>query len=116
MYTNDQLHNLEERELISIILKLQKRLIDVTPCEYKSGLVHNYHFASNELLKLSRDRMFGSGLILTITDLKGAPKVKPVMVKDGFSVATINSLLDDMQYSYKSAIEFKPTEQRLKIK
>ena len=82
--------------------------------QYKASLIHVYHFAGNELLKCNNDRFMGSGLIVEIKSLKGDTVVMPFMVKDGLSNTTINSLLDDMQRSFNSSIEFKPVEKRLK--
>lgn len=81
--------------------------------QYKASLIHTYHFAGNELLKCGRDRLLGSGLIVEIKNLDGKQRVMPFMIKGGLSVATINSLLDDMQSTFDSAIEFKPVTKRL---
>lgn len=82
--------------------------------QYKASLIHTYHFAGNELLKCGSDRYMASGLIVEIKNLSGKTVVIPFMVKDGLSNNTINALLDDMQRSFNSAVEFKPVEKRLK--
>lgn len=111
--TTAELKDMSESELIAEIQKLNGMLAKYRPDQYRAALVHNYHFESDHLLKLNRERMSASGVILAVYDLSGAVRVSPILIKDGFSNATINALLDDMQYSYDSATEFKPVTKRL---
>ena len=107
---NEQIAALE-KEVAELKLKLD--LIGKVD-QYKASLIHTYHFAGNELLKCGNDRYMASGLIVEIKSLSGKAVVMPFMVKDGLSNETINALLDDMQRSFNSSVEFKPVEKRLK--
>ena len=80
--------------------------------EFEASLAHVYHFAGHELIKLGRDRRLGSGVIIEIRDLSGKVLVKPVLFKDGLSDSTINSMLNDMEYSFSLATELKPITAR----
>lgn len=113
MKTADQLKNMDDHELIHEILVLQEKLRNVNPEESEASAIHNYHFASNELLRLNKDRYLGSAVILTVHSLKGEVLVKPISITDGFSNNTINCLLDDLQYTFNYKTELKPTEKRL---
>lgn len=113
MKTLQQLHQMDEQELTQEVLTLQKMVTDMKICQSKSALIHNYHFAGEELLSCERERMLGSGVILAIYDLSGKIRVSPVMMKDGLSAESVNALLDDVQYSFDSATSFKPTQKRL---
>ena len=107
------LSNMEERELISEILQLRKIITDLESTELHASQIHNYHFASNELLKLTEKRFLGSGFIMTITSLNGLPIVKPITISNGFRDTTIDCLLDELQRTFEHKIEFKPTTKRL---
>ncbi|QCQ61896.1 hypothetical protein Barba19A_gp056 [Rheinheimera phage vB_RspM_Barba19A] len=109
MFDNENIEALE-KEIAA--LKMQLDLIGKVD-QYKASLIHTYHFAGAELLKCNIDRFTGSGLIVTIKSLSGKELVMPFMVKDGLSNTTINTLLDDMQRSFDSGIEFKPVQKRL---
>ena len=72
MKTKEQLHQLEDHQLIHEILCLQKIIEDRKIEESKCSSIHNYHFASNEIIKLTKDRWLGSALIFGgIYDCKG---------------------------------------------
>lgn len=113
MKTVKELKNLEERELIHEILVLQETIKNLKHTECHASQIHNYHFASNEILKLTEKRYLGSGFIMSISSLKGEPIVKPVTISDGFSNSTINCLLDELQKTFDYRVSFKPTEERL---
>lgn len=114
MKTKDQLHNLEDHELIHEILCLQKKLEDMQINEAVCSQIHNYHFASNEIIELNKDRFLGSAVILGgVYSLSGKQLVKPITITDGLSNNTINGLLDDIQSTFDHKIEFKPTTKRL---
>lgn len=80
--------------------------------ELGSQLTFNYHYASMEVLKLDRDRLMASGVVMHLYHIGGKEVCPPFLVKDGFSDKTINALLDDIQYSYDRSVEFKPTTKR----
>lgn len=82
--------------------------------QYQASSIMNYHIASINLLKLGRAHLLGSGLILSIHHLNGKEAIEPVCIKDGMSSKSINSLLDDIQYSFDLAVSFTPTKDRLK--
>jgi hypothetical protein len=115
MKTKEQLHKLEDHELIHEILCLQKIIEDRKIEESKCSAIHNYHFASNGIIKLTKDRFLGSAIILGgIYNLRGELLVDPVSISNGLSNNTINGLLDDLEATYNRLIEFKPTTERLK--
>ena len=114
MKTQQELHNMDEDQLVAEVLLLQNELRNKAICEFKSSSACSYHFAGNELLKLNRDRYMASGVIMTISDIKGKELMQQVCFKDGLSNESINALLEDMQYSYDRAVEFKPMTKRLK--
>ena len=70
--------------------------------------VHKLHFASYALDKISTDKMFGSGVIISITNLSGKPIVDPTVVSDGLSPETIAALQADMRRSFEKQMELKP--------
>lgn len=114
MKTIAELHNLEDHELINEVLKLQESLREMDIKESVCSQIHNYHFASNELLKLTKARFSGSGIILGgIYSLSGKCLMKPLTISGGLSNNTINGLLDDIQDTFDYKTEFKPTTNRL---
>ena len=108
-----ELDQLEAYELVHEVLYLQKELEDLRVSENKASSVHNYHFTSAELLKLSTKRYYGSGVIISLHGLDGKRLIAPTTIRDGLSVASINGLLDDIQLSYDRTIELKPVTTRL---
>ena len=70
--------------------------------------VHKLHFASYALDKLSTDKMFGSGVIISITSLSGKEIFGPTVISGGLSPETIAALQADMRRSFESRIELKP--------
>lgn len=114
MKTIEELNQLSEHELVSEVLKLQVKLSKLKVDEKSASAIHNYHFISNELLKLTKDHYMGSAVIVGgIYSLSGKILVEPFSISDGLSKATINGLLDDIQSTYDQKIEFKPTKKRL---
>jgi len=84
--------------------------------ELDSQLTFNYHYASTRVLKLDRDRLMASGIVMQMYHIGGREVCPPFFIKDGLSDETINALLDDIQYSYDRSVEFKPTTKRKEIK
>lgn len=76
--------------------------------EAKAMAVHNYHFASKEIEKLSIDRCMGSAVILELTLLGGKKGVEPVAIRNGLSAETIAAIKADLKRSFEWATEFKP--------
>ena len=74
----------------------------------KAYQVHELHFASYALDKLSTDLMCGSGVIISITSLSGKPLVEPTVISDGLSLETIAALQADMRRSFEKRTELKP--------
>ena len=70
--------------------------------------VHKLHFASYELDNISTDRMYGSGVIISITYLGGKSIVDPTAISDGLSPETIAALQADMRRSFEKRMELKP--------
>ena len=115
MKNKTELHQMEQSELIHEVLILQKIITDRQINEAVCSQIHNYHFASSEILKLNKERYTGSAVILGgVYTLSGKLLVKPITINDGLSNSTINSLLDDIEMTYQHKIEFKPTTKRLK--
>jgi hypothetical protein len=114
MLSIEQLKSMEDRELITEVLKLQVKLSEIQAKESEASQIHNYHFASIELLRLSTDHCLGSAIILSISTIRGELLVKPITISDGFSKNTVNSILDDLERTYQQKIELKPTTKRLK--
>lgn len=96
-----------EIEQLKLQLNINKR-----HNEFEASLAHVYHFSGLALINLGRDRRLGSGVIIEIRDVSGKTLVNPTLFKDGLSDSTINSLLDDMEYSFNLATELKPITQR----
>lgn len=113
MKTIDELKQMEERELITEVLRLQERLRNLKRDEHHASQIHNYHFAGSNLLKLTRQKCMGSGVVLSVCNLAGKSLVDPVTISDGFSDQTINSLLDDLEYTFNLKTELKPIQKRL---
>lgn len=112
-YTPESLRQLDDHELVNLVLQLQAQIDDLKVSEAESSQIHNYHFASNEILKLTKDRFAGSAVILAIHSLSGKPIVKPVSISGGFSNKMINCLLDELQATFDHKCELKPATKRL---
>ena len=69
---------------------------------------HKLHFASYALDKLSTVRMYGSGVIISITSLSGNPLVDPTVISDGRSPETIAALQAEMRRSFEKRMELEP--------
>lgn len=87
----------------ALIARLQRELR-----EAKAMAVHNYHFASKEIDKLSIARCMGSVVILELTLPGGKKGVEPVAIRNGLSTATIAAIKADLKRSFEYATEFKP--------
>lgn len=74
--------------------------------ELESQLAMSYHFADAELHKAGA--LMGSGCVITLTALGGRELIKPVMILDGLSPATIAALRADIVRSWERATELKP--------
>lgn len=113
MSTGKDLHQMEDLELINEILKLRTIISSRNISEAECSQIHNYHFTSNEILKLDSKRYTGSAVILGgVYDLKGKMLSRPITITDGLSDNTINALLDDIERTYQHKITFKPTKTR----
>ena len=114
MKNKTELHNMDDHELIHEILCLQKVIADMSINEASCSQIHRYHFASNEVIKLTKERYMASGFILGgIYSLSGKQIVQPLAISGGFSNSTINALLDDIDRTFNYKIELKPTTKRL---
>lgn len=82
--------------------------------ELKAQLAHVYAFASSELLKLGTDRLMASGIFMRLHKIGQTEPVVDVVIRDGLSNRTINSLLDDLSRSYDLATMHHPSLKRLK--
>ena len=111
------LEDLSKSELINMVTDLQWKLMQSNPKpeEAEASQIHNYHFAGAKLLNLSLNDLMGSGCILSVHSTKGKELIKPIMMKDGFSAAAVNALMDDFQYSYYTLIQFIPIAKRLPL-
>jgi len=77
-----------------------------TIIELRAQLASTYHFASKELPKATE--LKGSGVLLTLHALGGREIIPPVVIRDGLSENTINTLQHDIGRSYAEAIALKP--------
>ncbi|UTC29802.1 hypothetical protein BAJUN_01720 [Bajunvirus bajun] len=75
--------------------------------ELEGQLASSYHFATLELHKAG-DNLMASGVLISLTALGGREIIKPVVIRDGLSAATIAALRADMVRSYELATSFKP--------
>ena len=75
--------------------------------ETESYQTHRLHYASIEIDKTSTDRLFGSGVVLSLTLHGGKEVFKPVLIRDGLSNETIAAIKADLVRSYEKATEFK---------
>ena len=113
MRTAEQLRDMEDHELVHEVLCLQETLRGLRRDEASASQIHNYHFASSEVIKLTEERYLGSGIILSICSLSGKPIVKPITLSDGLRVVTINALLDELERTYHLKVAYKPIQDRL---
>lgn len=58
-------------------------------------------FAYDKLAKLTRDNYMGSGLVVSITSLKGAEIIAPFVCADGFTPETIKALQGQVLYTHE---------------
>lgn len=82
--------------------------------ELKAQLAHVYAFVSSELPRLSTDKMMASGVFVKLHRIGQSEPFISVVIRDGLSNRTINSLLDDLSRSYELATMHKPSLKRLK--
>lgn len=76
--------------------------------ELESQLAFNYAHASMKIHKASD--LMASGVILELTALGGNKIIEPVMIVDGLSKETVESLKKDIVRSWKRATEQKPKD------
>lgn len=76
--------------------------------EAEASQVHLYHFASATIHNASVDKLYGSGVILTLTALGGQEIVPPTLMRNGLSNNTIEALKTDLVRCYEYAVELKP--------
>jgi len=100
----------------AILNDLLLHVKDRKDVELGSQLAYIYHYASQEILRLDRDRLMASGVVIQMHHIGGKEACPPFLAKYGLSDETINALLDDIQYSYDKSVEFKPTVKRKVIK
>lgn len=113
-YTKNELNDLSNKELVSIVLGLQCDITKMGLSEAECSAIHRLHFASQYLLQLNTKKYLGSGVLIGgFYDLNGKQIIEPFMINNGFSNNTINSLLDDIQKTFDYKIELKPTLKRL---
>ena len=74
----------------------------------EASYAHRLHFSSVYLDKFLREKMMGSGVVLTIESLSGRVMVGPCILRDGLSPETVAALHKDLAYSYIRATELKP--------
>lgn len=82
--------------------------------ELKAQLAHVYAFASSELPRLSTDRLMASGVFMRLHKIGQSEPLISVVIRDGLSKRTINSLLDDFRRSYDLATAHQPSLNLLK--
>jgi hypothetical protein len=80
--------------------------------ELQAQLAHVYAFASSNLPKLSTDKLMASGVFMRLHKIGQTDPIIDVVIRDGLSNRTINSLLDDLSRSYELAILQKPSLKR----
>ena len=80
--------------------------------ELSAQLTSRISGAFDELPYAGKDTRMGSGVILTIKAMGGAEIVRPVMLRDGLSNATILTLQDDLRHSFECATMVNPAMAR----
>ena len=93
----------EKKTKMQRIAELERKLFVA-----EASQSYRHHFASKALNKLSTDNFMGSGLIVSITLLSGAPAFEPVMISGGLSKETITALKADLVRSFNYDLELKP--------
>lgn len=76
--------------------------------ELEAQLASSYHFAAATLNKAGEDFLLGSGVLVQLTALGGAELIRPIVIRDGLSAATLAALRADILRSYEGATELKP--------
>jgi hypothetical protein len=72
----------------------------------KAQMFHSYYFAYGELTSLSKKNFLASAVIVTVTDLSGKEILRPVGIRTGLSLVTIQALQEDIKRSQKDLLEF----------
>lgn len=85
------------------IAELERKLVEAL-----AGQAHTYHYASHSISKASKKHLMGSGVVMTLTALGGREIFSPVLLRDGLSDATIESIKADIFSSYELATLHKP--------
>lgn len=76
--------------------------------ELEAQLAHVYHFARVGLVKATKARTVGSGILVQMHYLGGSEVCPAFVLKDGLSDETIVALIEQLKDSYEKAVEFKP--------
>lgn len=76
--------------------------------ELKGQLAASYSFAAKEIGKASTDHLMASGVLMQLNALGGRELIKPVVIRDGLSLETIEALKKDLARSYDLATAYKP--------
>ena len=83
---------------------LQRKIV-----ELEAQLAHRYKWAQDEVKKASTDHLMASGAIVSIVALGGRLIMAPVLIRDGLSPETIDSIRADLHRSYELATINKTT-------
>lgn len=76
--------------------------------EIEAQLAIRYYFAHKDLGIFGPEKMFGSGVILSLDFIGGGSGFRPVMIRDGLSEGTIERLKADIQRSFATATQLTP--------
>jgi hypothetical protein len=68
--------------------------------ELNAQLASSYCYASQEISNASNDKFHCSGVLLQLTALGGREIIKPVVIVDGLSEATIAAIRADIKRSF----------------
>lgn len=88
--------------------KFSKKKLKALILAAQAQQIHNYHFSSIAIEKMSRKNYLGSGVIMTITSLAGVTLMNPTCFKDGLTDKTIECLQAELVHSFELTASLKP--------
>ena len=88
---------MKRKEIESRLAEAERRVF-----ELRAQLASRIGAAFDAMPKTA-DSFMGSGIVLHVTALGGAEIVPPVVIRDGFSPASVAALQDDLRRSFEIA-------------
>lgn len=87
--------------------KITKTTLKRKLLEAESSTILSHKFAHTDINKCSIPKCTGSGVLIQISAIGGKQLINPILIKDGLSEETINSIKKDIKRSSDILTSFK---------